>query len=450
MKRQLMDKTCSAARKIFRAALKSVDPYKAVYGSLAVKGAVLSLDGKRREKCLYDLTRYKRILVLGAGKAAVSMAAACEQIFKNRIGGGLVITKYGHSEPLRYITAIEAGHPLPDTAGLCGAQKIVTLLKETRLDDLVIFLTSGGCSALLPLPVPLITLSEKKKLTNLLLKSGATIHEINAVRKHISMIKGGNLAKLAYPSTVINLILSDVVGDDLDVIGSGPFVPDSSTFQDAWKVLEKYNLKFRLPENIIKHLRAGLEGEVQETPKPGQSCFRKVYNRIIGSNLSALKAADIKAKSLGFKTLILSSQLQGEARELARFYAAIAKEIFRSGHPSSPPLCILAGGEPTVTVKGKGLGGRNTELALALAIEIQKLNGITFLSGGTDGTDGPTDAAGAIVSGSAYRKALKKGLKPENYLAHNDSYTFFKETGELLITGPTRTNVMDIHIMLIG
>ncbi|MDP2993234.1 MAG: glycerate-2-kinase family protein, partial [Deltaproteobacteria bacterium] len=229
-----MDNFCSAARKVFRAALKAVDPYKAVYDSLAIKGTVLSLGGKRREKRPYDLTRYKRILVLGAGKAAVSMATACEQIFKNRIGRGLVITKYGHSGPLRYIMVIEAGHPLPDTAGLCGAQKIVTLLKETRANDLIIFLTSGGCSALLPLPVSPITLSEKKKLTNLLLRSGAPIHEINAVRKHISMTKGGSLAKLAYPSTVINLILSDVVGDDLDVIGSGPFVPDSSTFQEAW------------------------------------------------------------------------------------------------------------------------------------------------------------------------------------------------------------------------
>ncbi|MDP3028368.1 MAG: glycerate kinase, partial [Deltaproteobacteria bacterium] len=313
-----------------------------------------------------------------------------------------------------------------------------------------IFLTSGGCSALLPLPVSPITLSEKKKLTNLLLRSGAPIHEINAVRKHISMTKGGSLAKLAYPSTVINLILSDVVGDDLDVIGSGPFVPDSSTFQEAWNVLEKYNLTSRLPESIIKHLQAGLEGTVQETPKPGQPYFRKVKNLIIGSNLVALKAAEIKARDMGFETLILSSQMQGAARELAKNYAAIAKEIVKSGHPFSPPVCLLAGGEPTVTVKGNGLGGRNTELALALAIEIQGLDRTTFLSGGTDGTDGPTDAAGAIVSGSTYRKALKKGLKPENYLAHNDSYTFFKETGGLLITGPTRTNVMDIHIMLIG
>jgi hydroxypyruvate reductase len=440
----------SVARKIFRAALKAVDPYKAVHSSFAVKGTVLSLGGKGQKTLAYDLTLFKRILVFGAGKASVPMAAACEEILQKRISKGIIVTKYGHSGPLKYITTVEAGHPVPDKAGLHAAQHILTLLKGSQADDLVIFLTSGGCSALLPLPVPPITLSEKKKLTKLLLKSGAPIHEINAVRKHISMTKGGSLAKLADPSTVINLILSDVVGDDLDVIGSGPFVPDSSTFQEAWKVLEKYNLKSGVPESLIKHLQAGLEGMIQETPKPGQPCFRKVKNLIIGSNLVALKAAEIKARDMGFETLILSSQMQGEARELAKNYAAIAKEIVKSGRPFSPPVCLLAGGEPTVTVKGNGLGGRNTELALALAIEIQGLDRTTFLSGGTDGTDGTTDAAGAIVSGSTYRKALKKGLKPENYLAHNDSYTFFKETGGLLITGPTRTNVMDIHILLVG
>ncbi|MEW5948438.1 MAG: glycerate kinase [Thermodesulfobacteriota bacterium] len=444
-----MDNLCSAARKIFKAALKAVDPYKAVHNHLVVKNNLLILGGGLQKGREYDLRRFQRVFVLGAGKASVPMATACEQILKKRIDKGLVITKYGHSGPLRYITVIEAGHPVPDKAGLQAAQKVLALLKGSEADDLIIFLTSGGCSALLPLPVPPITLSEKKRLTSLFLKSGATIKEINAVRKHISMTKGGNLARLAYPSTVINLILSDVVGDDLHVIGSGPFVPDSSTFQVAWDVLEKYNLKSRLPESIIKHLRAGLGERVQETPKPGKPCFRRVYNLIIGSNLVALKAAENKAKSLGFKTLLLSSQVQGEAGELAGFYAAIAKEILQSGYPSSPPICILAGGEPTVTVKGGGLGGRNTELALSFAIKIQKLNGITFLSGGTDGTDGSTDAAGAIVSGSTYRKALKKGLKPENYLTNNDSYTLFKETGELLITGPTRTNVMDIHIMLI-
>lgn len=439
-----------ATRKIFQAGLSAIDPHKAVHNYVAVKNNVLILGSELQKSREYDLKRFKRVFVLGAGKASVPMAAACEEILQKRIGKGIIVTKYGHSGPLKYITTVEAGHPVPDKAGLHAAQHILTLLKGSQADDLVIFLTSGGCSALLPLPVPPITLSEKKKLTNLLLKSGAPIHEINAVRKHISMTKGGSLAKLAYPSTGIHLILSDVVGDDLDVIGSGPFVPDSSTFQEAWDVLEKYNLKAGLPESIIKHLQAGLEGKVQETPKPGQPYFRKVKNLIIGSNLVALKAAEIKARDMGFETLILSSQMQGEARELAKIYAAIAKEIVKSGHPFSPPVCLLAGGEPTVTVKGKGLGGRNTELALALAIEIQKLDDITFLSGGTDGTDGPTDAAGAIASGSTYRKALKKGLKPENYLAHNDSYTFFKETGELLITGPTRTNVMDIHIMLVG
>lgn len=443
-----MDNLRFTAQKIFQAALLAVDPYKAVHNYLAVKNNILCLGGKLQKRREYDLTRSKRVFIFGAGKAAVPMAAACEQILKRRIDKGVIITKYGHSGPLKYITVVEAGHPVPDKAGLNGAQKILTLLKESRADDLVIFLTSGGCSALLPLPIPPISLAEKQKLTNLLLKSGATINEINAVRKHISMTKGGNMARLAYPATVINLILSDVVGDDLDVIGSGPLVPDSSTFRHAWDVLEKYDIKPKIPQDVIKHLQSGVEGKIEETPKPGQSYFRKVNNLIIGSNLEALRAAETKAKSMGFSSLILSSQLQGEARELAKFYAAIAKELVKSGNPLSTPSCILAGGEPTVTVKGKGLGGRNTELALAFAIEIQKLKGIAFLSGGTDGTDGPTDAAGAIVTGQTYQNAWKKGIQPENYLKHNDAYNFFKKAGGLLITGPTKTNVMDVHILL--
>jgi glycerate 2-kinase len=436
----------SAAKTIFRAALSAVDPYKAVLNHFSLKGSILTLRGIRK----HDVRKFKRIFVVGAGKAAVPMARACEEILKKRIDGGIVITKYGHSGKLRYINTVEAGHPVPDEAGLDGAKAIVGLLKECRGDDLVVCLTSGGCSALLPLPISSITLSEKQKLTNLLLRSGATIHEINGVRKHISMTKGGSLAKLAYPATVINLILSDVIGDNLDIIGSGPFVGDSSTFQDAWDVLEKYDLKDKAPQSIIKHLQSGLKKRIEETPKPGNSCFRKVDNLIIGSNLMALKAAEAEAKKMGFKTILLSSRLQGEAQDLAKFYAAIAQEIAASNYPYSPPVCILGGGEPTVTVRAKGLGGRNTELALAVAVEIQGLGKTVFLSAGTDGTDGPTDAAGATVNGRTHRNAVKKGIKPEDYLKCNDSYNFFKKTGELLITGPTRTNVMDVHILLVG
>lgn len=436
-------------RKIFQAALSSVDPYKAVYRHLILnKNTLLLNTGSRSTEKRLDLRQFKRIFVLGAGKAAVPMAAACEELFHQKIFWGFVVTKYGHSKSLRTIEVLESGHPVPDAASLQGARKILTTLTETQKKDLVIFLTSGGCSALLAQPVPPITLMEKKKLTRLLLQSGANIQEMNAVRKHLSLIKGGNLAKAAYPSTVINLILSDVVGDELDVIGSGPFVPDPSTFQEVWEVIEKYALKSRLSKKIVRHLSSGVEGRIEETPKAGQPYFRNVSNLIIGNNLTALKSAAVKARGLGYKTYILTSQLQGEAREIAKIYAAIAREIIESGHPFSPPVCILAGGEPTVTIKGKGLGGRNTELALAVAIGIKNLNKTAFLSGGTDGTDGPTDAAGAIVIGHSYQKAIQRGLRPEDYLRENDSYSFFKNTGELLVTGPTGTNVMDIHVLL--
>jgi hydroxypyruvate reductase len=441
----------SVAKKIFRAALSAVDPDKAVRNYLSLKGDTLTLSGMTGQKERhYDLSRFKRIFVVGAGKAAVPMARACEDIFQKRIQEGIVITKYGHSGPLRYIKTVEAGHPVPDESGLAGAKEIVGLLKACRDGDLVICLTSGGCSALLPLPSPPVTLSENQKLTGLLLRSGATIHEINAVRKHISMTKGGNLAKLAYPATVINLILSDVIGDNLDIIGSGPFVADSSTFQDAWDVLAKYGLTDQAPKNVIKRLQAGRKKTIEETPKQGNICFRNVGNVIIGSNLMALKAAETVANKEGFHTLLLSSRLQGEARELAKFYAAIAQEIGESRYPYPSPVCILGGGEPTVTVRGKGRGGRNTELALACAIEIQGLRKTVFLAAGTDGTDGPTDAAGAVVNGLSYRNAVKRGIEPEHYLEQNDSYTLFQKTRELLMTGPTRTNVMDVHVLLVG
>lgn len=437
-----------AAQRIFKAALRAVDPYKAVLACLAVQDGVLTVSPELPRPKRYELDRFKRILVFGAGKAAVPMAAACERIFKKRIDKGLVVTKYGHAGRLRYIETVEAGHPVPDRAGLRGAKNIAVFLQESRAEDLIIFLTSGGCSALLPWPATPITLAEKQRLTNLLLRSGATINEINAVRKHVSLTKGGNLAALAYPSTVINLILSDVVGDDLAVIGSGPFVPDPSTYGHAWEVLKKYDLMAGVPPRVMDHLHLGLEGKKKETPKPGHPCFRKVNNVIVASNLGALKAAEMKARTMGFKTLILSSQLQGEARELAIFYAAMARELCTSGYPLLPPACILGGGEPTVTVWGEGRGGRNTELALAFAIEAQKLARIAFLSAGTDGTDGPTDAAGAMVNGRTYARAWRKKIRPEDYLKRNDAYTFFKKTGGLVMTGPTRTNVMDIHILL--
>jgi len=377
------------------------------------------------------------------------MAQALEKIFGDRITRGFVTTKYGHSLPLKKIEVIEAGHPIPDPNGFKGAKKIQSLLKESGTEDLVIFILSGGASALLPLPANGIALEEKQEVTQLLLDCGADIKEINTIRKHISQIKGGWLARWAYPSTVISFILSDVVGDQLDVIGSGPAVPDPSSFEEAWEILKKYDLIDEVSASIKKYLLLGREGKVEETPKPGDAVFEKVYHTLIGSNLLALRAAEKEALSTGLNTLILSSSIVGETREAARFHAAIAREVISSGHPLPKPACILSGGETTVTIKGRGIGGRNQEFALAMALEISELEKVVFLSGGTDGTDGPTDATGAIVDHTTLSRARSKGLDPKAYLENNDSYSFFKNLGDLLITGPTHTNVMDVRILLI-
>jgi hydroxypyruvate reductase len=439
----------SLSLKIIQAALAKVNAYQAVHSHLALTGNFLSLKTGSALKKI-DLRHFKKIFLFGAGKASAPMAAACEEILKNRITAGLIVTKYGHSSPLSEIRTIEAGHPVPDRAGFDGAKKMISRLRACRIDDLVIFLASGGASALLPHPASSISLAEKQKITRLLLQRGLPIEEINRVRKHISLTKGGQLARWAYPATVIHLVLSDVIGDSLETIGSGPLSPDSSTFRDAWEVIEKYHLQKTAPASIINHLRKGLKREIEDTPKKGDPCFRKVSQFIVGNNSKALKAAREKAEALGLKTMILSSEIQGEAKELAGFYGAIIREIFKTGQPVQKPVCLLAGGEPTVTVSGKGRGGRNTELALAMAREIRGLARVLFVSVGTDGTDGPTDAAGAAVSGTTWDRALGKGLSPEGCLSENDSYTFFQKCGGLIKTGPTGTNVMDLHIILIS
>jgi hydroxypyruvate reductase len=377
------------------------------------------------------------------------MAQAIEKIFGDRITQGVILTKYGHILPLERTEIIEAGHPIPDQRGFEGAKKIQSILKESGPRDLVIFLLSGGGSALSPLPAEGIMLEEKQQVTQLLLDCGADIKEINTIRKHISQIKGGWLARWAYPSTIIGFILSDVVGDQLDVIGSGPTVPDISTFNEAWDILEKYGLIKKVARSIQKHLLSGKEGKVEETPKPGDAAFEKVLNILVGSNILALRAAGNEASSYGLNTLILSSSIVGDTREAARFHLAIAKEVMSSGNPLPRPACIISGGETTVTVKGNGLGGRNQEFALAGALEMNGLEKVVLLSGGTDGTDGPTDASGAVADYTTVSRARSMGLDPKAYLENNDAYPFFQRLGDLLITGPTHTNVMDVRILLV-
>jgi glycerate 2-kinase len=437
------------ARQIFLKAVSAVDPAQKLKETVRIEGNHLLIKTDEGSEKAFHLDGFRNIFLIGAGKASASMASAMEQIFGDRIIRGIITVKYRHALPLKKIEIIEAGHPIPDQKGLEGTKKIRGLLEASGPEDLVIFLLSGGGSALLPLPAEGITLEEKQQVTQLLLDCGADIGEINTIRKHISQMKGGWLARWAHPSTVIGFILSDVVGDPLDVIGSGPTVPDPTTYEDAWEILKKFDLIQKVAPSIQKHLLMGREGKAEETPKPGEPVFEKVHNMIIGSNILALRAAEREASSRGLHTLILSSSIVGETREAARFHSAIAKEVLSSGHPLARPACIISGGETTVTIKGNGLGGRNQEFALAAALEIQGFEKIVLLSGGTDGTDGPTDAAGAVADQTTFKRASAMGLNPKAYLENNDSYSLFQKLGDLLVTGPTHTNVMDVRIILV-
>ena len=418
------------AARIFRAALRAADPHRAVMRYLA-----------RR-----DYSRFRHVYVIGAGKAGASMARAAERALGRLVTGGLVNVKYGHIAKLRRIELNECGHPVPDERGVAGAERIAEIAAIAGAGDLVLCLISGGASALLPLPAPPVTLAEKQDVTRLLLKCGADIHEINCVRKHLSAIKGGQLARLAWPARVEALLVSDVIGDNPDVIGSGPMAPDPSTFLEAAAVLDRYGIRERIPAAARIRIDRGVAGAIDETPKPGDKLFARVRNTVIGGNRLALAAAARHARELGFRTLVLSSSIAGETREIARMHAAIAREVAESGRPVKPPACIITGGETTVTLRGDGLGGRNQEFVLAAALDIAGLDDVVVFSAGTDGTDGPTDAAGAIADGDTL------GRKPDarRYLDANDSYHYFEALGDLVITGPTNTNVADVRILLIG
>jgi hydroxypyruvate reductase len=433
------------AMAIFQAGLRVVAPEEAMRRYVRRETNALLVAGRR-----YDLTAFHQIILIGAGKAACPMAKVLEEILAERLTGGHVNVKYGHLTPLKKIQVQEAGHPLPDAAGLAGTKKILDLLATAEKDDLVIAVLSGGGSALLPMPSAGITLEEKQATTKLLLSCGANINEMNAIRKHLSQVKGGQLAAAAYPATLITLILSDVIGDPLEVIASGPTVADTSTFQEVQSIVDKYGIGAQLPVSVQKHLAKGLAGEAPETPKPGDAIFAKTQNLVVASNRQAIEAAQAEAKNRGYQPLILSTMIEGETREVAHVHAAIAKEIRASGHPLPAPACVISGGETTVTLRGAGLGGRNQEFVLAAAIDIAEAPNVVILSAGTDGTDGPTDAAGAVCDGETFRRATEQALQPQAFLNGNDSYRFFSALGDLLITGPTNTNVMDLRLMLVG
>ncbi len=444
MKKNSIFKVQKDAWDIFLRGLHAVDPFSAIERNVKLTGSILEIEGQK-----YDLDNYKQVIVVGAGKAGATMSRAIEDILGDRISFGHVNVKYGHVDTVNTINIHEAAHPVPDQAGYDGAQIIYDILKKTGEDDLIIFLLSGGGSALMPLPAEGISLVEKQQVTNLLLSCGATINEINTIRKHISRFKGGYLAGVAYPSTLITLIISDVIGDPLDTIASGPTVADNSTFDDCLRILKKYDIIAEAPGSITRHINLGVAGVAKETPKKGDPIFSKIQNVIVANNMNAFKAGKKKAIELGYTPLILSTLIEGETKDVAKVHAAIAKEIRKSGNPIAPPACILSGGETTVTIKGNGLGGRNQEFALAVAIEIEGMENTVIASIATDGTDGPTNPAGAIADGSTIERGKKLGVSAVEYLDNNDSYHFFHKIGDLLISGPTNTNVMDFRIILV-
>ena len=440
-----IEKMRGNAVKIFHQGLQAVEPGSVIKRSCKCEGDILFIGNRK-----YKLSDINNIFVIGAGKATAPMAAAIEDIVGEHITRGIINVKYGHTENLNSIRLIEAGHPVPDKNGIKGANEILNLAAGANKNDLVLCLISGGGSALLVMPAEGITLKDKQDTIKILLSCGATIHEINTIRKHISNIKGGRLANAVYPADMVSLILSDVVGDDLDVIASGPSVPDPSTFEECMEIIKQYKITKNIPKPVVSHIRKGALGKVPETPKEGNRIFQNTYNLVIAGNMEAINAARQESNKLGYKTLVLSSMIEGETRDVAKVHTAIAKEILKTGNPIQPPACILSGGETTVNIKGNGLGGRNQEFVLSAAIDISERKNIVVLSGGTDGGDGPTEAAGAIADTHTYNRAESMGLNPMNFLSNNDSYHFFKQLDDLLITGPTNTNVMDLRIILVG
>lgn len=492
--------------KILKASLEGANPYLAVKSKVKIEGEKLTAG-----KGCFLLKDFDKIIVIGAGKASLPMSAAIVEILADRIDKGIVVTKHheekgagffstptflksspdleakkrgpdqlnsdnsqqesnrsivqsleddrtGYTdsitsqELLRKISIIEAAHPIPDLQGQRGAHEIIEMLKDLTERDLVICLLSGGASALIPAPVEGLSLAEKQSVTSSLLQCGASINEINTIRKHLSRLKGGRMARLSYPATTLALILSDVIGDPLDVIASGPTVGDPTTFKDCCEIIQKYKLEKKIPPYVLTlfkqsmHLGKG----IQETPKPGDPVFSKVTNVIIGNNFQSLQKAAAESKKHGFQPLILTSCMEGEAREVGKVLGSIVKEIKKTGNPLAPPVCLLAGGETTVTIMGNGKGGRNQEMALALAINIAGQSNLLIACLGTDGSDGPTEAAGAFVDGETALRASRMGIEPWHYLSENNSYNFFKQLHDLIITGATGTNVMDIFIALIS
>jgi glycerate 2-kinase len=428
---------------IFTVAVKAADAGTAIRRYVRVTDTAIEVADR-----IYSLAKFRNIYILGAGKAAVPMAQAMETLLGDRLSGGTVVAPHGQTLPLAKANIVEAAHPIPDIAGLKGARRIAAIARQATADDLIFFLLSGGGSALLPYPVDDLSLTDKQCITQLLLRSGATIREINTLRRHLSQIKGGKLARLAYPAQMVTLIVSDVVGDALQDVASGPTAPDPSCYSDCWEIIRKYRLQDSIPDSVRVILDRGVSGDIAETVKKDDVAFTKIQNVIIANNRLATEAAWLHASDLGYRSTILSNSIEGECREVAKQQMAIFKKIL-TDRPCEP-TCLISGGETTVTVRGHGTGGRNQEFALAAAIEFVDVEGGAVLSAGTDGIDGPTDAAGAIIDSATVSRGLSQGYDAAQFLACNDAYNFLRRTGDLIITGPTHTNVMDIQVMLVG
>ncbi len=431
------------AEQIFLAGVYSVSPDRLIHNQIKLTGTTLSI-GKQ----VFSPDKTKGIYLIGAGKATAGMALATEEILGSMIKGGHIVVKYDHSGCLNYIDVTEAGHPVPDKNGFMGTRKILDIAEKVSEDDLVICLLSGGGSALLADFPEGSSLEEIIYFNDILVKSGATIQEINVIRKHLSKVKGGGLARVLFPATTFNLILSDVLGDPLDSIASGPTVPDPSTFYEALSILKKYNISSSVPARIMNYLKEGVAGLQPETPKPGDPVFKNSFNILIGNNKMALEAGAEKAASLGFEASIIDDRLQGDSLKASEYIFETSVR-YRQNKLSGKPACLLFGGETTLKVTGNGLGGRNQHLALSAAMLLRNNPGITILSAGTDGNDGPTDAAGAVVDSETLKGISSKNINPEKYLMEFDSYNFFKLAGGHIITGPTRTNVIDMVVVII-
>lgn len=428
------------------AALDAADPKKLVKSYVAREGNKLVVHDH-----VFDLDGFRKVFVIGGGKAGGRMAEAVEEILNERIEDGVVNIPKGTRSFFRVkrIRLVEAGHPLPSEEGMRGAERMVEIAENACERDLVLCLISGGGSALMPLPRGNISLADKLLLTERLLKSGADIREINVVRRHLSSLKGGWLAKKAYPATVVTLVISDVVGDPLEAVASGPTFPDPTTFRDAIAILRKYGLWDETTVNVKEFLEAGAENRIAETPKPGDRAFDKVYNFLVGNNRTACLGGLERLRRDGVNALYLTSYVEGEARQYGLFLSALAKEILSSGHPISKPAAIFAGGETTVKVLGSGRGGRNQETVLSAAMKIEGLAGAVVTSVATDGIDGSTEVAGALADGETVKKAAEMGLNAGSYLNNNDSYSFFSEVGDVILTGPTGTNVGDVAVVVV-